>query len=345
MSGEFMKLLATTLFAAVSLAASGSTVVPAGGPAGTSGKVTAQGHPTVDVQMRNVHFRLDPHLTLEVRHLRGRLASLKPGAVPSFDAPSSYDLDVDSAEVAMTAESLQRLMNTYVFGASNAPLKDIEIRFEDGKLLQKGVMRKGVSIPFSVEAEVSAAPDGTMRIHAVRRKAAGMPAGHLLDFFGIELDDLIPARETYGLRIEDNDIFVDPGRVLPPPRVRGRLTAARIEGSHLVQVFGRAERKANLSPPVAQANYLYFHGGSLRFGRLLMTPADLQLIDADPKDAFDFYPERYQVQLVAGYSKNTPSGGLKTYMPDHDEVARNPRLDLTRTFGRLRPRTDRPPAT
>ena len=45
-------------------------------------------------------------------------------------------------------------------------------------------------------------------------------------------------------------------------------------------------------------------------------------IDNDPRDSFDFSPEKYNAQLVAGYSKNTPSGGLKTYMPDYDDLRR-----------------------
>ena len=51
-----------------------------------------------------------------------------------------------------------------------------------------------------------------------------------------------------------------------------------------------------------------------------MHDADLQLIDSDPKDPFDFFPARYSAQLVAGYSKNTPQKGLKTYMPDYGDL-------------------------
>ena len=51
-----------------------------------------------------------------------------------------------------------------------------------------------------------------------------------------------------------------------------------------------------------------------------MHDADLQLIDNDPKDPFDFYPSRYNAQLVAGYSKNTPQKGLRTYMPDYNDL-------------------------
>ena len=78
-----------------------------------------------------------------------------------------------------------------------------------------------------------------------------------------------------------------------------------------------------LSPPdPASRNYVYFSGSDIRFGKLSMSGADLQLIDTDPKDAFDFFPARYSRQLVAGYSKSTPAGGLKTYMPDYEDLGR-----------------------
>jgi hypothetical protein len=59
-----------------------------------------------------------------------------------------------------------------------------------------------------------------------------------------------------------------------------------------------------------------------------MSGADLQLIDADPRDVFDFSPARYNAQLVAGYSKNTPAGGLKTYMPDLADLEQRSNRDL-----------------
>ena len=47
---------------------------------------------------------------------------------------------------------------------------------------------------------------------------------------------------------------------------------------------------------------------------------DLELIDQDPDDPFDFSAPRYNDMLVAGYSRNTASKGLKTYMPDYDDL-------------------------
>jgi hypothetical protein len=46
----------------------------------------------------------------------------------------------------------------------------------------------------------------------------------------------------------------------------------------------------------------------------------MQLIDANPRDPFDFAPAHYEAQLVAGYSRNTPRKGLQVFMPDYSHV-------------------------
>ncbi len=51
-----------------------------------------------------------------------------------------------------------------------------------------------------------------------------------------------------------------------------------------------------------------------------MTETDLELVDEDPRDSFDFSVDRWQDQLVAGYSKTTPARGLKAHMPDYNDL-------------------------
>jgi hypothetical protein len=60
----------------------------------------------------------------------------------------------------------------------------------------------------------------------------------------------------------------------------------------------------------------------VRFGKLTMIDADMRLIDADPSDPFDFFPDHYNDQLVAGYSKTTASGGLSVYVPDYNRISK-----------------------
>ena len=54
-----------------------------------------------------------------------------------------------------------------------------------------------------------------------------------------------------------------------------------------MQTFGNGAVR-HLSPPPMAKNYIYWRGGSLSFGKLTMTATDLELVDMDPKDAFDF---------------------------------------------------------
>ena len=53
-----------------------------------------------------------------------------------------------------------------------------------------------------------------------------------------------------------------------------------------------------------------------------MTDTDLELVDEDPSDPFDFSIDHWNDQLVAGYSKNTPTRGLKAHMPDYNDLNR-----------------------
>jgi hypothetical protein len=209
----------------------------------------------------------------------------------------------------------------------SSPVRDVRVTIEHGALIVRGTLHKGISVPFSMVAEVSAAPDGALRLHATKLKAVGVPVKGLLDLFGVDVGDLMKAPPGSGIRADGDDLLFDTTAMLPPPRTEGRLQQVTIAGQQLaMRLTGAAApppRPATLPLPRAR-NYLYFFGGSIRFGKLTMSDADMQLIDADPRDPFDFYPARYEAQLIAGYSRNTPRHGLQVYMPDYRRVAANP---------------------
>ncbi len=60
-----------------------------------------------------------------------------------------------------------------------------------------------------------------------------------------------------------------------------------------------------------------------------MTDTDLELVDQDPSDPFDFSVAGYDEMLVAGYSKSTPQAGLKTHMPDYEDLGAGRRIVQT----------------
>ena len=289
----------------------------------SSGLVKGSAPPGVQLEMKNVHLHVDDGIVLDVSQLRGVMISTTAGAPPVFDDQRSYTLHLNSARIAMDMASLQALMNRHVFGYEGSPLKNLTVSAEGPRVKLKGTLHKGVDVPFSSTTSVAATPDGLLQLHVESMKALGIPAKGLLDLFGLKLDDLISIKKRRGIDVRDNDIFISAGQILPPPEIVGRLARVTLEGNRLVQIFEdpAMPRPAPLARPSPGArNYIYFGGGDIRFGKLTMHDADLQLIDADPTDPFEFFPRRYDAQLVAGYSKNTPAKGLKTFMPDFTDL-------------------------
>jgi hypothetical protein len=301
------------------------------GPSATVGPPTESPRPapvpvvaggSVRVEMKNVNMHMTDRVVLMIHSLRGALLRTAKNRPPVFDDKESFVIRIDAGEIAMSTASLTALMNDYVFNYRKAPIKELEITTDEkGELEQEGVLKKGVDVPFKVKAVLMPTPDGRIRVHAKSIKAAGLPVKGLMGLLGIEMDDMVKIQAGRGIVVEDNDFILDPQQMLPAPRIRGNVTSVRIEGDQVIQVFGTGPAPGRRLLPYAQyRNYMYFRGGNLRFGKLTMTGADLALIDEDPKDPFDFNLDRYNDQLVAGYSKNTPSHGLKTFMPDADDL-------------------------
>ena len=149
----------------------------------------------VQIEMKNVRLHLDDGIVLNVRRLRGEMVS-KTRDAAVFDDPGSYVLRVFTGDVGLDMTSLTNLMNRHVFAYENAPLKDISVEIDAGKLKQKGKMHKGVWVPFSMKATVAATPDGRLQLHTEAVSALGIPATKLLDLFGLTLADLMTVEKA-----------------------------------------------------------------------------------------------------------------------------------------------------
>ncbi|MEP6783259.1 MAG: hypothetical protein ABI983_06285 [Acidobacteriota bacterium] len=277
------------------------------------------GRQPVEVEMSNVDLHVTSDITLHIRHLRGRFEQAGQHAVPYLDDKTSYTVAVDAGVVAIDLASVNALMSRTMAG-DGSNVDKLKIGVDDkGDLTQKGVIEKGVPVPFRVKAGVEATPDGKLRIFTKSVKGFGVPMKPLMKIFHIEMDDLLKVKPGQGVTVRDNDLILDPALLLPAPSMRGIVTAARIENDAVVQTFGDGAVH-HLSPPAIAKNFIYWRGGSIAFGKLTMTQTDLELVDTDPKDPFDFSVEHWNDQLVAGYSKTTASRGLKAYVPDYNDL-------------------------
>ena len=279
-----------------------------------------RGEDLVRIQMKNVDFRLTRDIVMEVRGLRGRLKAVKAGVPVTFDDTDSFVVVVDSAEVAMSPQSISALMNSYVLAYRGAPIRDVSVSFEGGRLVQKGTLHKGVGLPFEIEGSVSTTADGNIRVHAEKIKLAHIPVKGLLHLFGEDLAKVVNQNAGRGMHLEGDDIILTPRTLTPPPHLEGRVTHVRLAGGKMIEYFESGHQAPLLAPPFPAEAYIYHRGGVLRFGKLTMTDADLEIV-GDRPGVFDFFQKEYLKQLTPGYSKTTMANGLVAHMADYSRVA------------------------
>jgi hypothetical protein len=234
----------------------------------------------------------------------------------TFDDSASFIVQIDSAEVALTPQSLTALMNSYVLAYEGAPIKKVAVTLDKGRVIEKGTIHKGVDLPFEIEGSLSATEDGNIRLHADKIKAAHIPVKGLLHLLGEDLSKLVNQNSGRGMTIVGDDIILSPRALTPPPHLEGRVTRVGVTDGKIVQFFDSARPVGVLTHPLRSTAYIYHRGGIIRFGKLTMNDADLEIV-GDRPGVFDFFQREYQKQLIAGYSKNTPANGLVAHMADY----------------------------
>lgn len=274
--------------------------------------------PAVQVEMANVDLHVASDVTLHVNRLRGSFVPVQRD-IPYLDDKKSYSVAVDSGEVAIDLTSLNVLL-ARAMGDGKSNVDKLRVSIKDGQLQQKGVIDSAINVPFTAVSNISVTPDGRIRVSTESVRGFGVPLKPVLKLFRVQMDDLVKVKKGSGVETDGNDLIIDPSRLIPAPSIRGRLTAVRIQGQQLVQTFGTAP-----GPPLASQalapNHIYWRGGQLAFGKLTMTDTDLELVDMDPKDPFDFSVDGWNAQLVAGYSRTMPDRGLKAFMPDYNDLS------------------------
>jgi hypothetical protein len=213
-------------------------------------------------------------------------------------------------------------MNKYIFAYPGAPLKRLQVHTAGSRVVQTGVMHKIIDIPFQITADVSVTPEGMIRLHPVRTRILGVDGNSLMRAFGLTLQKILDLSKAKGVTVKGNDLFLDPVLILPPPAIEGHITSIRVEGDQLVQTFGTTPEATTLpQPDTSAAAYMFFKGGTLHFGKLLMLDAEMQVVDLRPTGFFNFDLDKYKEQLVAGYERTLPDLGLEVYMLGIDKLS------------------------
>jgi hypothetical protein len=276
------------------------------------------------MDMRNVDLRVLEHAVVHADYIHGEVISTKAGIVPILDTTTSFRIRITGGKVSLRGADLSVLMNEYVFNYPGSPLRDLKVETEGDHIVQSGIMHKGVDLRFKLKAKVQLMPDGKLRLHPSEVEILGVNGLKLMNALGLKLEKMLDLSGSRGASVEDNDILLDPKKIIPPPEIDGKLAAVRVEGPMLVQEFVKLDEDSVFSgsvrPDSTAPSYVFFKGGRLRFGKLTMTDTDLQILDGDPSDPLDLFLAQYQVQLIAGKSQTLPNLGLRVIFPDFSDL-------------------------
>jgi hypothetical protein len=282
------------------------------------------------MQMRNVDLRIDTKSAMRIRALQGQVVPTTAGTIALLDDPTSFTIRATSGTVALDGDAITTLLNTIAFNYPGAPIKGLRVRIEDGQIIQRGILHKGVDIPFEMWSVPVLQPDGRLRLHPNKLTIFGVNGITLMHALGLKLEKMMDLSGSRGASVSGDDILLDPLAIIPPPTVSGKLKAVRVEGNLLVQEFVHTPEDTVFGTFVVadtgSKNFIYFRGGKLRFGKLTMVDTDLLIHDDNESDPLDLYFKEYNRQLVAGHTKNLLNFGLRTWMVDYHRLG-----DSTRT--------------
>src|SRR5438128_1310781 len=197
-----------------------------------------RGH--VHTEMRNVLYHFTDSASVHIVYLEGELIPTSEHGIPVFDDANSFALGIHSAEIIITIDALANALSQYAFATSDAPIKQIRISTEGGKMKIKGQLHSEGNVPFESEGSLSVTPQGEIRVHAEKIKAAHLPVKGLMDLLGATIAKLIDSKKVHGVRAEKDDLLLHPSELFPPPHIEGGLSAIMIRGNEIVLRYGNA---------------------------------------------------------------------------------------------------------
>lgn len=268
------------------------------------------------VVAHNLMLRKGPDFRIYVRWLKGKMVRTRRGTNPSFDDPDSFVIEINSGVVRANIGDIGKFLNAG--GVADSPLKNIAL-LADGDLIKlQGTVHKLISLPVEVLGTVAATPDNRIQVHVTKISLLKIPFKGLLGGLNISVSDLFHPKGTAGVEVSGNDIYFDTLKLLPPPYIHGQLSKVRVVTPDIEEVFGNAED--DVTRVEQWRNFLRLNNGTLDFGKLTMHQVDLIMVDLSNDAWFDLDLNNYQDQMVNGYTRMTPEGGLQIFMPDLDTL-------------------------
>ncbi len=147
---------------------------------------------------------------------------------------------IDHGRIIVSSESLGRMFDQKMQKSGEHKVSELKVETKGNHIAISGKVHKVIGVPFTIEGPVDS-PDGTsLRLHAEKVKAAGIPIKGLLDMVGVELGSMLNPGSKEGVVIKEDDLYFQPEKL---GHIRGHIQHVQVSGNNLIVDFGGPARQ------------------------------------------------------------------------------------------------------
>jgi len=279
-----------------------------------------------NILFKNVRFCWSPAICVNANQLTATAQPFGNKRKVYFDNLNSFLVRVHNATVLISPTTLQGMFNESVFNYPDSSLRDLKVTISpdagENRVKLAGSLKYLLWIPFEMGTQLKVDKESNTLVIAVEDlKVFGIiPAKWLLNFQPFNLEKLIHLPPNQHLIVHGNLMMVKPFGLFPPPHIDGKISTVHVMSKWIELEFAGKDPAFSNIPQSGASNFIYLQGGNAQFGKIGMLGAQVQVIDKNPRDLFQFSLLNYLSYLPHSDVQLTDMGGAVLVMPDHAKI-------------------------
>ncbi|MBU6429572.1 MAG: hypothetical protein KGR26_11205, partial [Cyanobacteria bacterium REEB65] len=216
-----------------------------------------------------------------------------------------FTFEILQGAIRLEEAAIAAILDRYLLSTGALPLCRPKVALDENGLRLDAELTWGpLRVPIRLAGPVTLRDDGSIALEVDRIEAAGLGLGPLLHALRSNLEHVIRLPPDSPVEACGNQIALDPERLFPAPRTKGRPVSLKMARGALVLTYDWPEPLED--PPLIQreANaFLFCLGHTLLVGKMALNDAVFQIVPrSQGTTELDFSLMQYRQQLAAGES-------------------------------------------
>lgn len=301
--------------------------IPDGMQTGALRNATARdsGTQALSLAARNVDFYLAGDIGFHVEHLAATLEPVTAGEPVQFDDPRTFVIHIHNGEVIVPPKALSALFNQQILEYWPRPLNDMTITTSEESLTAEAGLKlwswfPGIWLGAKLIGPITLNTGNELVYTPQEVRVLGIPLGGLLRLLGIKLTWLLSV-DREGARLVDSQLVLDHRKVFPPPALAGNVASAKLSEAGLHLSFADNTAAKFVAPPEQAKSYLWIQSGDAKLFDVIVTNANLLIVDEKKDDVLRFNLYDYRKQVLGGTLFMAEDGSIIARLPSsYDRV-------------------------